>query len=467
MRKILLVQPWNYHDEGKNEFDLKQEWRNGPYSLLSLATILKNNSHEVLIVDMHRDLVVLQGDTNACFEKLKRSIRNIKPDIIGFTIFSVHYLEAKKAIRIARCECEASGINTIMLAGGIHATIEPERTLRDLEVDYIFCGEADISLPKFADGHNPNSIPGIVSKYNLENKKAENIKSLDSLPFPDWSQCDYTFYAHPSVAKLKVRMIKSLDMLMGRGCVNCCNFCAYNALSPARFYTAEYLVEQVISMFDQFKITGVYFTDSSIGNNRKLIENFCELILKKGLNKKIEWYGNMRADQIDEHLLKTMWSAGCRYLFYGFESGSQRVLDLMSKGISVDDNFKAADLHNRLKFPYHASIILGYPGEKEEDILQTFRLIKKTKPPSVGINGYVPLPGSPDYKRLKAEGALEIDDPCMWRIIGEVNSSRVYADVPEERFRVLFRDAENLAYHEIPRDISSHWELYHKQQANS
>jgi hypothetical protein len=68
----------------------------------------------------------------------------------------------------------------------------------------------------------------------------------------------------------------------------------------------------------------------------------------------------------------------------------------------------------------------------------------------MGVNWYVPLPGSPDYDRLKAAGRLDVDDPRLWRQIGEVNGSRIYADVEEPRFRELFAEAERIAYQEMP-----------------
>src|SRR5690606_34650337 len=114
------------------------------------------------------------------------------------------------------------------------------------------------------------------------------------------------------------------------------------------------------------------------------------------------------------------------------------------KQCPVEKNYHAAELHNRLGFPYHASMLLGYPGEREEDILQTLKFIEEIKPPSVGVNWYVPLPGSPDYDKLKAEGIINTDDPEEWRRIGEVNKCKVYADVPEQRFRELFKRAERL-----------------------
>jgi radical SAM superfamily enzyme YgiQ (UPF0313 family) len=277
------------------------------------------------------------------------------------------------------------------------------------------------------------------------------------LPFPDWSLCDYKFYAYPSFGKIKFRSSRSLDMIMGRGCPYKCTFCAYNALSAVRFYSAEYLVEQMEYMASEFDIDGVYFTDSTIGNNRRLIREFCELMIQRGTAQHVEWYANIRPNQVNEELLKLMWRAGCRFLFYGFESGSQNVLDLMVKGLPVEANYRAAELHNKLKFPYHASILLGYPGEREEDIFATFEFLRKTQPPIIGINWYVPLPGSPDYDKLKAEGVIVTEDPWEWRRIGEVNGARVYADVPESRFRELFAEAERMAYVDLPRATYPAW----------
>jgi hypothetical protein len=93
MTRMMLVQPWNYHDEGIIKHDLSQEWRNAPYSLLLLATWLKKHKHQVLIVDLMRDLVALSGDVDACLAKLSKSIITFKPEIIGFGFLSAHFIE--------------------------------------------------------------------------------------------------------------------------------------------------------------------------------------------------------------------------------------------------------------------------------------------------------------------------------------------------------------------------------------
>ena len=468
----MLVQPWNYHDEDVKRHDLANEWRNGPYSLLLLATQLRKHGHEVLIVDMIRDLVVLKGSVKKCLAQFAARISTFQPDIIGFGFFSIHYFEVKKAVEAARAACAKVGIRPMFVAGGIHASTEPQSTIRDLGFDCSFVGEADLGIVQLADGVDPATIPGValpatarkgkipplVDRASANHaSKGEEVRDLDSLPFPDWSLCDVGFYAHPSYAKIKVKASKSLDMIMGRGCVYKCAFCAYNALSAVRFYSAEYLADQMDFMQRTYGIDGVYFTDSTIGNNRKLVRELCELLIRRGLQERMEWYANIRPNQVTKEELKLMWRAGCRFLFYGFESGSQRVLDLMVKGCDVAANYRAAELHNELKFPYHASMLLGYPGEREADILETFAFLEKVKPPIVGINWYVPLPGSPDYDKLKAQGVIKTEDPEEWRRIGEVNTCRVYADVPEARFRELYAQAEKFAYEDLPVATRAAW----------
>ncbi|MBN1397650.1 MAG: B12-binding domain-containing radical SAM protein [Bacteroidetes bacterium] len=457
MARVLLIQPWNYHDEGVVEHDLSQEWRNGPYSLVLLATILRNHDHEVRLVDLMRDMVASRGDFSQCLFILSQSIKEFRPDIIGFGFFSVHYLEVQKAVKYARKTCREIGITPIFIAGGIHASTEPVKTIKDLDFDYSFIGEADIGILDIAEGKTLNLIPGVCGKNTISLEKGIQTEVLDDLPFPDWSFCDYKFYSFPSFSKIKFKAVRTLDLMMGRGCVYKCAFCAYPALSSVRFYSAGYLVNQICQMAKDYHIDSVYFIDSTIGNNRRLLIEFCELMLQQKLEEKVEWYANMRPNQVNEELLKLMWRAGCRFLFYGFESGSQSVLDSMNKGMDVRYNYFTAELHKKLKFPYHASIILGYPGETEEDIGKTFEFVRAIQPPIMGVNWYVPLPGSPDYDLLREKGIITIDSPFEWRRIGEVNNAHVYADVEEVKFRELFAEMERFAYNDVPKLRQSIW----------
>ena len=171
-----------------------------------------------------------------------------KPEIIGMGFFSIHYIEVQRLVRFSRQVCEKAGLRTTFIAGGIHASTEPARTLRNLEFDHVFIGEAEISLSKFCDGMDPRAIPGVMTEsaqpsevetrtlgtakdgtLSFDNK-GEVLQNLDSLPFPDYSLVNYQFYANPNRAKFRTFTARSLDVIMGRGCVYRCAFCAYNAL---------------------------------------------------------------------------------------------------------------------------------------------------------------------------------------------------------------------------------------------
>jgi tRNA A37 methylthiotransferase MiaB len=194
-----------------------------------------------------------------------------------------------------------------------------------------------------------------------------------------------------------------------------------------------------------FGIDSFYFMDSTIGNNQPLLYQLCDLFEARGLHRSIRWNGCMRPNQISRRLLARLLEAGCWHLLYGFESGSDRVLKLMAKDCRQSDNEKAATLHRDMEAPYTASMLMGYPGERVEDIRMSIDFIERHKPPVCGFNWYIPLPGSPDYDRLKAQGQIDRDDPAEWRKIGEVASqAHLFADVSRERFMELYNYGQSI-----------------------
>ena len=92
MSTVLLIRPWRYHDQAMREHDLSQQWRNAPYSLVLLATLLRRQGHRVQIADLERDLVMSKGDLGACIAGLRHQLTSMCPDIVGVGFFSVHYL---------------------------------------------------------------------------------------------------------------------------------------------------------------------------------------------------------------------------------------------------------------------------------------------------------------------------------------------------------------------------------------
>jgi radical SAM superfamily enzyme YgiQ (UPF0313 family) len=480
---VLLIRPWRHGDAGVAEHDLANQWRNGPYSLLLLAAILRRAGHEARVADLERELVRARGDVAACLAGLRAEVARFAPHLAGVGFFSVHYEQAGSIVAAVREAARATRMPApLLVAGGIHATVATESCLapppRGLGFDCACVGEADVSLARLADGAAPATVPGVAVPGTTGTTgatgttgtagttgaagaaapppaPAERVAHLDDLPRADWALCDHGFYSAPTAARVKFRTTRSLDLIMGRGCGFRCAFCAYGALSRPRYHSADYVLDEIAALA-QFT-TGVYFLDSTLGTNRRLLEAVCAGMLARGLHKRVEWYANMRSDQVDEELLRLMWAAGCRYLFYGFESGSQRALERMAKRNTVENNVRAAELHNRLRFPYNASVLVNYPGDTEEDLAATRRFLEAARPPSVGVNWYVPLPGSTDYAHLLAAGRIDPHDPAEWRRVGEVNGATFYADADEAAYRARVAELEDYAYRVLPEITNPLW----------
>lgn len=430
--KFLFVTPYLHQDIGVCEFDLSHAWRNPPFNVVLLASWLNQHGHESRIADLQRELIRAHGDTAACLDSLRKHIRAIAPDVIGFSFFSTHMPEIADISARTREICASLGMAPIFIAGGIHPTVEPESTLRECDVDYVCIGEGELPLLALAQGASPEGIPGIGLPSRPVVQKTPIVQDLDSLPFPDYTLCDWKLYSTPTYLRVKAHKTQTLDLMLGRGCAFSCNFCAYKALSPVRFHSADYFLDMVDATGRTCRgVTDFYILDSTIGTNRNLLVELCEKSIARGFPKKYRFLGNMRADQVNEELLSLMQRAGFIYLFYGFESGSQNDLDRINKKTSISDNYNAAMLHNKLNFLYNASMLINYPGQTVSDLRETEKFLLSVKPRSVGINMYSPLPGCRDYDALKEHFILP-NGKYDWRAIGMARFTSVFAAMTKD-----------------------------------
>ena len=182
--RVLLFQPWNYHDENNVNYDPGKSWRNGPFNIALLATVLNSHGHNARIVDLEPYLLTVKGDVEATLEFAERQISEFKPDIVGVTFFSVHYLEVKRLMQRLRAATEKLGLNSMFIAGGIHASIAPLSCVDDLLFDYAFIGEAETGLLQIASGHDPLSVQGVYNVTNIPVIDSTNSQS-GSLSYKD------------------------------------------------------------------------------------------------------------------------------------------------------------------------------------------------------------------------------------------------------------------------------------------
>ncbi|MCS3800566.1 B12-binding domain-containing radical SAM protein [Niastella sp. OAS944] len=274
--------------------------------------------------------------------------------------------------------------------------------------DFVILGEAEITLLQLVEAINNKEtnfqhIPGLAFRHNDHVIKTPGrmvMKDLDALPLPAWDLVNITPYRS---MWLKSSGYFSLNVATTRGCPFKCNWCAkpiygnrYNARSP------EKVVAELKLLKEKFQFDHIWFCDDIFGLKPGWVNAFANIVEKEQLQFRFKIQA--RADLLlQENTIKDLARAGCHNIWMGAESGSQKVLDAMDKGTTVEQIYQATTLLKKNGIHPSFFIQFGYPGETREDIAKTIRMIKDLLPYEMGISVSYPLPGTVFYERVKNE----------------------------------------------------------------
>lgn len=278
----------------------------------------------------------------------------------------------------------------------------------DQGADFVLLGEAEQTLAEICDAIRENntnylSIPGLAYKQNnavIKTVKRNVLKDLDNLPFPAWDLVNIDPYRK---MWLKHSGYFSLNMATTRGCPFKCNWCAkpiygnrYNSRSP------ENVVAEIKLLKKQFNFDHIWFCDDIFGLKPGWVHEFADWVEKENLHFKFKIQARVDL-MMQENYIRDLARAGCQNIWMGAESGSQKILDAMDKGTTVEQIYQAT--HILKKHGIHPSFFIqfGYPGETREDIMKTIRMINELLPYEIGISVSYPLPGTLFYERVKNE----------------------------------------------------------------
>jgi radical SAM superfamily enzyme YgiQ (UPF0313 family) len=387
------------------QYDPKQ-WSIGqpyaPLGTLYAASFLRENGYKVSLFDtMFSEYP----------EEVIPVLEKIKPDFFVIYDDGFNYLTkmcltnmrnaAFKMIRLAK----ANGCTVIVSSSD--ATDRFEMYL-DAGADFILLGEAEVTLLKLVNGIQKNetdffNIEGLAFLNNdtiVKTVKRSVMKDLDQLPFPAWDIIDIEPYRQ---SWMKHAGYFSMNVATTRGCPFKCNWCAkpiygnrYNTRSP------QNVVNELIMLKAKFQFDHIWFCDDIFGLKPGWIKEFADLIEKEKLSFKFKMQG--RVDLLlKENNIKDLSRAGCDNIWMGAESGSQKILDAMDKGTTVQQIFEATRLLKKNKIKPSFFIQFGYPGETYEDIKKTIAMINKLLPYEIGISVSYPLPGTVFYEKVKSE----------------------------------------------------------------
>jgi radical SAM superfamily enzyme YgiQ (UPF0313 family) len=294
-------------------------------------------------------------------------------NIAGITCLSFYYSEVVELSRFLK----KHGVKVVI--GGVHPTFMPYQTLVDSRADYVVCGEGEIALLKLleSDMDGSENIQGVYSLNNLKDsatfcQKAEIVHNLDDLPYPDWEQMkpgDFPMAPHGVIVnKFPIGAIMS-----SRGCPHLCKFCSSPNFyqKKVRFRSPENVLDEMLYLKEKFGVKEFQFSDDNLTMYRAHIEKICNLMLEKGINTVWSCPNGIRADAIDDELIKLMHKTGCYYTGLGIESANNHILHNINKKESIETIKNAIDIITRNGVECGGFFIFGLPGETKMTLENT------------------------------------------------------------------------------------------------
>jgi len=361
-----------------------------PTGLLYLASVARNQGHHVKLVDGQ-----MVGD-----EALLKEFATEKFDYFGTTILTPLREESYLLIR----RIKSVHPDCVTIAGGAHVSILPEQTMKHVpEIDIIAVGEGEGILTDILSGKSLESIPGIWYRRGDDIISTSTRKPMDvnEIPLPAWDLIDinrYKAFEKVTVNGVALDQKPFLTIYSSRGCTGCCSFCStwwvwrkWRQLSVQRFADEiEYLYQRDVEHF--------FIADDSMINNAEFVEDLADELSKRNIH--IYCKIACRADKITERVVNALKRIGCYEIHVGFESGSQKILNSMGKGLTVEDNIRAADIIRNAGIKIYALMIIGSLHEDIESINETIEFIKLIKPDVIAsMGGLMLLPGTRDFRQ--------------------------------------------------------------------
>lgn len=467
--RILLVDPPFYGFMGYYN-------RYFPLGLALLGAVLREAGHEVVVYDADcnrnaRDVdysrlperygayvAGLNTPSHPAWEELRRTLRRLRPQLVGISAFTPKFGAAARIAEI----CKQDNADRPVVIGGPHATLRPEEILRNSpHVDVVAIGEGETTTLELVThfgsqaGKPLETISGLAFRANgavTRTPERTRARSLDAFPFAArellLGQASYT--------------AEDMGLMMtSRGCPFACAYCAISAWGRTMAYrSVEHVVAEMRMVKARYGTRQFAFKDDTFTVNRRRVVEFCERLIAERLN--VNWDCNTRVNLIDEPLLGLMKRAGCNEIRFGIESGSERVLETLDKGIAREDVRRMAALMRTVGLLWSGYFMMGVPGETAEDVRQTLEFMYELRPNFAAVAVYEPYPLTAIFAEGVRRGLVEPDmalDDYYARI-----PSDLYVKRPDRRVDGMspeeFREMERLvktAFHQYNMGVGRLW----------
>lgn len=380
-----------------------------PLGLLYLATwINERTRHQAEVLDAH-----VRGMT---FADLEACIRRTRPDAVGITAMTYTLIDAVDAARAVKRVDPSIPV----ILGGPHTALFPREAVDLPCIDYVVMGEGEVPLGRLLDrleasGRLPGTpwrdadglpregsvvedLPAVMDKCTTGHKHRYFFQDLDDLPIPKRDLTPYKLYS-TVVSKRPPTTI----MVSSRGCPYACSFCYTAGGKKYRERSPQDVVREMRACI-ALGIHEFLFFDETFTIDKARIYAICDAILAAGID--VSWDVRARVDCVDYPLLQRMRQAGCGRVQYGIESGTQRVMDILNKGTTLEQAREAIRVTQRAGLATYADFMIGAPGETRDEIMETLRFAQKLNLDYVHFSVTMPLPNTVLHRMAVRQGII-------------------------------------------------------------
>jgi anaerobic magnesium-protoporphyrin IX monomethyl ester cyclase len=400
MPKLLLIRPSIDYTEIPHEVKKffpppsGNYYREPPIGPLYVASSCLKKGIQVKLIDQHARC--LSND------QVLSMVNKWEPDFVGFYLTS---FTMKNSIEIAR-KIKDKNRGIVIIGGGPWTSLAKDKILENNEFDFAIYGEGEITLPDLIKNYKNKKklyqIDGLIFRDKgkiIINKPRQFIEDLDTNPYPAYQIIKMDDYSRGRTIYVDVEPVDYISAT--RGCPYACAFCGswdiwrrkYRTRNPAK------VVEEMAQMMEKYGTKGFHFRDDSFTIHRKFILGLCEELKRRNL--KAKWMCETRVDSLDEEIVKNMKEAGCTGVWFGIESGSQKILNYLNKGITLAQIRKTVKLCKKYGLRLGGSFMLGVPIETRASIKRTIDFAKSLNLDNVWFNQFMGEPICRTYEEIK------------------------------------------------------------------
>ena len=363
-----------------------------PLGLGYIAAVLEKEGYKV---EIYHCLAL-----NCSANEIVDYILHREPDIIGISVMSPNYEGAREMLNLIKKKR-----NIPIIFGGPHCSLFPVRTMEECQaLDFLIYGEGEFIFPMLIEaimGKIPyNNIPQLCFRETngriTLNKQELLNQDLDIIPIPAWHLFNRDLYSH-NVG----------SCITSRGCsYGKCAFCFRTEFlyDKYRRRSVENVIKELEFLCKKFSLKKIVFLDDNFAQDEEWVIRFCEMLKQRKL--KLKWFCNARVDTITRKMIKNMAEAGCFWIGYGLESGSQDLLDYINKGILIEQIKEVIKLSKVFGIKVYGYFMLALPKETPEIGRRTVQFAIDLDLDLVQFAPVRPLFGTKLYDLCKNEGEI-------------------------------------------------------------